>query len=75
MNLKQDYEFMLKGIENGTLTRERLDEAATHILAFKAALKLHQRKAEGTLVSDEAALSILNFGSPDFAVEWDRIWG
>ena len=60
MNLKQDYEFMLKGIENGILTRERLDEAVTNILAFKASLKLHQRKAEGTLFPEEAALSILN---------------
>ena len=60
MNLKQDYEFMLKGIENGILTMERLDEAVTNTLAFKASLKLHQRKAEGTLVPDEAALSILN---------------
>lgn len=60
MNLKQDYEFMLKGIENGILTMERLDEAVTNILAFKAALKLHQRHAEGTLVPNEAALSILN---------------
>ena len=51
---------MLKGIENGILTMERLDEAVTNTLAFKASLKLHQRKAEGTLVPDEAALSILN---------------
>ncbi len=60
VNLKQDYEFMLKGIETGALTMERLDEAVTNILAFKAYLKLHTRKAEGTLVPDEAALSILN---------------
>jgi beta-N-acetylhexosaminidase len=60
VNLKQDYEFMLKGLETGALTMERLDEAVTNILAFKAYLKLHTRKAEGTLVPDESALSILN---------------
>lgn len=60
VNLKQDYEFMLKGVETGALTLERLDQAVTNILAFKAALKLHRQKAEGTLVPDEAALSVLN---------------
>jgi beta-N-acetylhexosaminidase len=60
MNLKRDYEWMLKGIQTGALTMERLDEAVTNILAFKAALKLHQQKVDGTLVPDESALSILN---------------
>lgn len=60
VNLKQDFEFMLNGVRNGLLTMERLDEAVTNILAFKAALKLHKQKAEGTLVPDESALSILN---------------
>ena len=60
VNLKQDYEFMLNGVKNGLLTLERLDEAVTNILSFKAALKLHKQKAEGTLVPDESALSVLN---------------
>ena len=60
INLKQDYEFMLNGVKNGLLTMERLDEAVTNILAFKAALKLHKQKAEGTLVPGESALSVLN---------------
>jgi beta-N-acetylhexosaminidase len=60
MNLKQDYEFMLKGIRDGVLSMERLDEAVTNILAFKASLKLHQKKTNGTLVPDESALSALN---------------
>ena len=60
VNLEQDFQFMLKGVETGTLTIERLDEAVTAILAFKAALKLHKQKAEGSLVPDESALSILN---------------
>jgi beta-N-acetylhexosaminidase len=60
LNLKQDYEFMLNGIRNGILPMSRLDEAVTTILAFKASLKLHERKANGTLVPDESALSVIN---------------
>ncbi len=60
LNLKQDYEFMLQGVRDGILSLERLDEAVTNILAFKAALKLHERKAAGTLVPDESALAVLN---------------
>ena len=32
----EDYEYMLAGLENGILSRERLDEAVTRILALKA---------------------------------------
>ncbi len=60
VNIRQDFEYMLKGLQTGALTMERLDEAVTIILAFKAALKLHEQKAAGTLVPDESALSILN---------------
>lgn len=41
-NLKEDFDFMLRGIESGILTKERLDEAVTRILAAKAALGLHK---------------------------------
>lgn len=60
MNLRQDYEFMLRGIQDGTLPLERLDEAVTNILAFKAALGLHRQKADGTLVPGKSALSVLS---------------
>ena len=59
-NLEEDYEFMLKGIENGILTMQRLNEAVTRILALKASLHLHQHQAEATLVPDETALLALN---------------
>lgn len=58
-NLKEDFEYMIKGVENGILTLERLDEAVTRILAFKASLALHKQKELGTLVPDKEALSIL----------------
>lgn len=59
INIHQEFEMMLKGIENGILTEERLDEAVTRILALKASLKLHEQKASGTLVPDERALADL----------------
>lgn len=51
-NLQEDYGYMKAGIENGTVTQERLDDAVLKILALKAALQLPQRKAQGTLIPD-----------------------
>lgn len=50
LGLKDDYRFMLRGIQEGILTRERLDEAVTRILGTKAALGLHKKQKEGTLI-------------------------
>ncbi|MCM3725785.1 glycoside hydrolase family 3 protein [Neobacillus cucumis] len=61
-NIKEDYEFMLKGIKTGILTLERVDEAVTRILALKASLGLHIQKEMGTLVPGEADLSVLQCG-------------
>lgn len=58
-NVEEDFYFMLKGIENGILTIERVDEAVIRILATKAALGLHKQIEEGTLVLDKKELSIL----------------
>jgi beta-N-acetylhexosaminidase len=55
-NMDEDYYYMKKGIEGGIITERRLNEALTRILALKAALKLHRKKADGTIlpVLDEA---------------------
>ena len=59
-NLEEDVEFMTAGVEDGTLTPERLDEAVMRILATKAALKLPEKKADGTLIVDpEAAKKVV----------------
>lgn len=58
-NFGEDFEFMLKGIENGILTEERVDEAVIRILGLKASLGLHKQKVEGTLVPSKEALSVL----------------
>jgi beta-N-acetylhexosaminidase len=60
LNLEEDLEYMMQGVQNGILTMERLNEAVTRILALKASLQLHKKKEEGTLVPDETALEVLN---------------
>lgn len=49
-NLDEDYEYMRKGVEEGIITKERLNEAVTRILALKAALKLHIKQIDGNLI-------------------------
>lgn len=57
--IEQDYAYMMKGIKDGVLTVERVDEAVTRILALKAALRLHKKQEEGTLVPGAEALAEL----------------
>lgn len=69
-NLQEDISYMRQGIRDGVITRERLQEALTRILALKASLKLHKKKAEGTLVPNlEAARTVL--GCPEH-VAWAK---
>ena len=46
---EEDFEYVKEGIDRGILSVERLDEAVTRILAFKAHLKLNRRKTAGDL--------------------------
>lgn len=57
-SLPEDFEYMMKGYENGILSEKRLDEALTRILATKASLGLH-KKAPEEIVPGPEALSIL----------------
>lgn len=50
LDLMEDITFLKRGIEKGIVTEERLDEAVMRILATKAALALHIKQANGTLV-------------------------
>lgn len=52
-DLDEDISFIKQGIADGRITRERLDEAVTRILALKASLMLHVKKDNNTLVPDE----------------------
>lgn len=50
-NLHEDFEFMMRGIEDGIITAERLDEAVMRILGLKAALNLHAAKKSLSLAN------------------------
>ena len=63
-NMKEDFQFMKEGLENGILTEQRLDEAVTRILALKASMKLPQKQQHNELVESEAALS--RIGQPEY---------
>jgi len=58
-DLEEDFGFMLEGVRNGTISRERLDDANRRVLGLKAKLRLHERKADGTLLKEPAALSVV----------------
>lgn len=58
-DLEEDYQFMRDGYKNGILSEKRLLEANKRILALKAALKLHEKKAAGTLVPTEDGLQVI----------------
>ena len=59
-NIDEDYGYMKAGLENGILTRERLDEAVMRILGVKAALRLPEKRADGSIfVSPEAAREVV----------------
>lgn len=55
----EDIGFLHQALENGNLTIERLDEAITRILGFKAMLKLHKKAASGTLIPIEDGLDVV----------------
>lgn len=63
-NLEEDFGYMKQGIADGVITAERLNEALTSILGLKAALKIHQKQAEGRLVPSLAE-AMKALGTPE----------
>lgn len=59
-NMEEDFAYMREGYEAGILSEERLEEAVKRILATKAAMKLPEKKEQGTLEVKPEALEILN---------------
>lgn len=49
-NVEEDYGFMKAGVEDGTISPERLEAAVKNVLALKAALHLPEKKADGSLL-------------------------
>ncbi len=68
-DLAEDYRFMMEGYQNGLLSEKRLLEANRRILALKAALKLHEKRAAGNLVPPPDRLSVLR---NEQHVKWAR---
>ena len=62
-DMEEDFNYMKKGIEDGILTLERLDEALMRVLGLKAKMNLHVKKANGTLVPPVEALEIFEKGA------------
>ncbi|WP_026377645.1 glycoside hydrolase family 3 protein [Aestuariimicrobium kwangyangense] len=58
-NLEEDFAFMKAGVEKGVITQERLDDANRRILGLKAKLRLHEKKASGTLLRTPADLEVV----------------
>ncbi|MBN2627098.1 MAG: glycosyl hydrolase [Spirochaetales bacterium] len=58
-SFEEDYAYMARGVEEGVITPERLDEAVTRILATKAALKLPVKKEKGNLIPSAKGLSVI----------------
>jgi Beta-glucosidase-related glycosidases len=59
INQKEDVEYLLRGIDEGIVSQERLADAVTRVLALKASLGLHARARKGALVPGPEALGAL----------------
>lgn len=55
-DIEEDFQYLMDGIKTGIVTEGRINEAVIRILAVKASLGLHRKKAEGTLVPGTEAL-------------------
>ncbi|MCI8441522.1 MAG: glycosyl hydrolase [Provencibacterium sp.] len=56
---EEDFGYMLQGYRSGVITEERMNDALTRILGLKAALGLHRKKAQGTLLPEKENISIV----------------
>lgn len=58
-DIDEDFNFMLKGYQNGVITEERMTDALQRVIGLKAKLNLHTKQAEGTLLKDESELEVV----------------
>ena len=56
---EEDFNFMMDGYKHGIISEERLHDALLRILGLKAALKLHVKQQEGTLIPDKSGLDVI----------------
>ncbi|MDO5285621.1 MAG: glycoside hydrolase family 3 N-terminal domain-containing protein [Actinomycetia bacterium] len=57
--MEEDFAFMLAGVEKGIITRERLADANRRVLGLKAKLRLHERRADGSLLRVPEDLAVI----------------
>ncbi len=57
-SLEEDFGYLLAGAKTRNLSMDRLDEAVLRILATKASLGLHKKKAEALWFQKKEALEI-----------------
>lgn len=58
-DLDEDFGYMMEGYNAGVLSEQRLEDAVRRILGVKAAMGLHKKQQEGTLVPPKEALRVL----------------
>ena len=56
---EEDFQYMMEGYKTGIITEERLHDALRRILGIKAALNLHKKQENGTLVGPKEQLSVV----------------
>jgi beta-N-acetylhexosaminidase len=56
---KEDLGYLKEALKDGRLTMQRLNEAVSTILAFKAHLKLHEKQKDGCLMPPKQELSVI----------------
>lgn len=61
--IDEDFGYMLKGYRSGVITEERMTDALRRILGLKAKRRLHEKKADGTLVKQASELEVI--GCPE----------
>lgn len=59
-DIREDYSFVREAVAKGVISKERLEEAVTRVLAMKAAMGLFEKKEAGSLVPSEAGLDVIS---------------
>ena len=58
-DIEEDFNFMLKGYQNGVITEERLHDALRRILGLKAKLYLPEKQEKQTLLKSASDLEVI----------------
>ena len=56
-DMEEDFGYMMDGYKSGMITEERMQDALMRILGVKAAIGLHRKQAEGTLMPPKEGIS------------------